>query len=375
MHKKLSGLFCFLFLVHCAQATEFYTEQLSISNKTPYLYIKIPQKNEEIMAAGPTDATVIDNTFVLLDSWGSRLVYFDKQGNFLNSLALPKHTYFERIVRDRDNSLFVLGAEEDINSKHMMVLHIQNGMIREKARLQITENFINEIIPDDDGLFMNRKEEYIDRQKLAEACDDCQEKVLEEMIVHIKDKINRNCLSCEPKPTNGIRVNGLLYRLEQKTNQPLIIGNKKMPLLFYPQAKDNYSKIIQVDEDGTVWVENIIRLDAYLGLTYVWKINQSGKIAALYRFAADTEERGTIWPMKNNIIVSNNGVVYGITANKEQLKFRRLKAFSLKEMRDLSKKLDPILLKKKLNQQTMEEKFTRSAHGELTTGICHRVTS
>lgn len=212
MPKKLFGLFCFLLISSHAQASEFYTEQFTLSNKTPYLKITVPPKNIEMIASGPSDATVIDNTFVILDTWNSGLAFFDKQGNFLKRIPLPTNAHFERVVRDEDNSLFVLGAFENINSNQTMVVHIQNGVITEKTILPISEYRIENIIPDDYGLFMERTEEHLDRQKLSEASDDDLDQVMDKMIVHIEDRISRTCISCEPKSADGISSNKLLYR-------------------------------------------------------------------------------------------------------------------------------------------------------------------
>lgn len=50
MHKKIIGLYSFLFLSPCVHASEFYTEQFILSNQPPHLHIVIPRYG---IAAGP----------------------------------------------------------------------------------------------------------------------------------------------------------------------------------------------------------------------------------------------------------------------------------------------------------------------------------
>lgn len=159
--------------------------------------------------------------------------------------------------------------------------------------------------------------------------------------------------------------------VNKENNQSLLIGNQKVPLLFYPHANKNYSEIIQVDKDGTAWIKNSISFSGYERITYVWKINKLGKIVALYRLTSNTKDYGTIWPVEHNIIVSNDGMVYWMTSNRQQLQFRQLKAFSLKKMQNLAKVLDPgLLLKKQTTPKSSEEKSTKLTLDELTTGRC-----
>ena len=183
MCKKLIEIFCFLFISNLSVASELYTQQFVISNKTPYLHINTTQKG--MIPSGPTDATVIDNTFVILDSFGAGVSFFDDHGKFLNRIFLPKKVKFEHIVRDIDNSLFVLGTD----SEQTRIVHIQNGVITEKSIHKITKNYINNIIPDDYGLFMERTETHFDQQKFDEArrqdCEGCLDKALDEMEISI----------------------------------------------------------------------------------------------------------------------------------------------------------------------------------------------
>ncbi len=325
-------------------AAELYTQQFMISNKTPYLHINTSQKG--MIPLGPTDATVIDSTFVILDSFGAGVSFFDNQGKFLNRIRLPKKVRFEHIVRDRDNSLFVLGMD----SEQTMIIHIKNGAITEQSIQKITKNAINNLIPDDYGLFMERNETHFDQQKFDEArrqgCEGCLDNALNEMEIYVRDSVNRYCISCEPKPTDGASVNGLIYRINN-ANQTLSIGKKEVPLILYAQYKTNYLEIIQVDKNGTAWVENAINLDGHKWFTYVWKVNKLGEIVAMYRFPSDMESNTTLWPMKHDIIVSNDGKVYAMTSNKQHFKFIQLNALSLKDMQHLAKDLDPVLLLKK----------------------------
>ena len=150
MYKKSLGLYCLLFS-NLLLASDLYTPQLVLSNKTPGLTIKFPPSVQDAgMPVGPTDATVIDNKFVVLDTYGSGVSFFDSHGALLKKVSLPHGIQFQNIVRDRDNSLYVFGTD----SEHTRVVHIQNEVITEQAVYKTARHFINYIIPDDYGLIM-----------------------------------------------------------------------------------------------------------------------------------------------------------------------------------------------------------------------------
>jgi len=70
----------------------------------------------------------------------------------------------------------------------------------------------------------------------------------------------------------------------------------------------NAYDILQVDEDGTAWVENLIMFDDD-SIIYIWKVNKLGEILGIYRFSGDKESSSTKWPMQHQVIVSNDGKV------------------------------------------------------------------
>lgn len=333
----MMGLCCLLF-TNILMASNLYTPQLTFSNKTPDLTIKFPMPGrEEGMPIGPTDATVIDNTFVVLDSYGSKVSFFDSNGTLLKSVPLPKGIQFQNIVRDKDNSLFVLGTGTD----QTKLIHIQNEVITEESVYKTpdkrTNRYIDYILPDDYGLIMIGSE-----VPSTPKIDDV------EIAVH--DRIDRNCVSCQPKPVKGAQVRGVLYRITSGKNSSFFIGKKEIPLKLYPKLGMNSYEIIQVDQDGTAWINNTIMVNG-TPLTYVWKVEKDGKILGIYRFASDTEFTGMEWLMKRQIIVSNDGKVYGLTSNKKQFKFILLTSLPVEEMKLHAKQLDPVLFKKKnLNQ-------------------------
>lgn len=346
MTKQLTTLL-FLLLAHYASAAELYTQEFAIPTKNPYLRTSTTLK--EGTPLGPAETAVVDNTFAILDSWGSGLVFYDNQGNFLKRISLPGMAHYQHIVRGRDKSLFVLGRTKDgPGSSNTIILRVQNEMITEKATHKISKDYIDNIVVDDNGLYIDSiKRDYDDDKLMAlyrQNCEECMQKFLDDIL--IKVSINPNCISCKPKPTHGINVNGLLYRINFVINPSLAIGNKKIYLKFYQECKHCSLEIIQVDQDSTAWIENSINNYDHVWLSYMWKVNKEGKVLAIYRFASDTEERGTLWPTLHEIMVSNDGAVYAITSDKKQIKFRRLKAFSLKEMQDIAQKLDPILIAK-----------------------------
>lgn len=78
-------------------------------------------------------------------------------------------------------------------------------------------------------------------------------------------------------------------------------------------------------------------------LNYVWKVNKLGEILGIYRFASDNESSSTKWPMQHQLIVSNDGKVYGLISNKEHFKFTLLKSLSVEEMKHRAKELDSVL--------------------------------
>lgn len=352
MYIKSLGLCCLLFS-NLLLASDLYTPQLVLSNKTNNLTIKFPPSNREAgMPIGPTDAAVIDNTFVVLDTYGSGVSFFDSNGTFLKRVSLPKDIQFHNIVRDRDNSLYVFGTD----SEHTKVVHIQNEVITEQTVYKTKKHYINYIIPDDYGLIMMGSEVPLSLK-------------IDDVPVAIQDRIDRNCISCEPKPVDGVQVGGLLYRVTPGKNSSFFIGNKEIPLKLYANFGVNSYEIIQVDQDGTAWIDNSIMLNGP-PLTYVWKVNKLGEILGVYRFASDTELSATQWPMQRQLIVSNDGKVYGLISNKEHFAFNLLKPLSVAEMKRRAKELDSVLFKKKeFNSKKTQELSTLPAE-ELTTAGC-----
>jgi hypothetical protein len=311
-------------------ASELYSPQLVLSNKTQDLTILFPSPGPESgFPLGPTDATVIDKTFVVLDTYGSEVAYFDFNGTLLKRVHLPKNIQFKNIVRDRDNSLFVFGN----NTDQTMVVHIQNEVITEQAVYKTKDKTINRyisyILPDDDGLIMM-------------GSDVPSVPKINEVAVPFQDRIDRSCISCQPKPVEGAQVGGLLYQTTFEKNSLFFIGKKEIPLKLYPKFSMNSYEIIQVDQDGTAWIDNLITINGS-SLTYVWKVNKPGNVLGIYRFTSDTESRGTQWPMQRELIVSNDGKVYGLTSNKKQFKLAMLTPLSVEEMKLRSKELDSML--------------------------------
>ncbi len=275
MYKKSFGIYCLLFS-NVLMASDLYTPQLVLSNKTPGLTIKFPSPVPDAgMPVGPTDATVIDNRFIVLDTYGSGVSFFDSHGALLKKVSLPHDIQFQNIVRDRDNSLYVFGTD----SEHTRVVHIQNEVITEQAVYKTARHFINYIIPDDYGLIMMGSEAPSSLK-------------IGDLPVAIQDRIDRDCISCEPKSVEGVQVGGLLYHISPGKNSSFFIGKKEIPLKLYKNFGMNSYEIIQVDQDGTAWIDNSIMLNGP-PLTYVWKVNKLGKILSIYRFASDTESSST----------------------------------------------------------------------------------
>ena len=233
MYKKSLGLYCLL-VSNLLMASDLYTPQLVLSNKTPGLTIKFPSPVPDSgMPVGPTDATVIDNKFVVLDTYGSEVSFFDSHGTLLNRVSLPQDIQFQNIVRDRDNSLYVLGTD----SEHTRVVHIQNEVITEqtvykKISYKTTSHYIDYVIPDDYGLIMIGSE-VPSRPKV------------DDVSVAIQDRIDRDCISCEPKSVKGVQVGGLLYHISPG-NLSFFIGKKEIPLKLYKKFESNLYQIIQV---------------------------------------------------------------------------------------------------------------------------------
>lgn len=329
MHKIYLGLYCLLFS-NLLMASDLYTPQLVLSNKTPGLTIKFPPPVPDAgMPVGPTDATIIDNRFVVLDTYGSRVSFFDSDGTFLKSVSLPQGIQYQNIVRDRDNSLYIFGTD----SEHTRVVHIQNEVITEQTVYKTKRHYIDYIIPDDYGLIMMGSEPPSSLK-------------IGELPVAIQDRIDRNCIACEPKSVEGVQVGGLLYHISSGKNPSFFIGKKEIPLKLYKKFELNSYEITQVDPDGTAWINNFIMINNF-PLTYIWKVNKLGEILNIYRFASDTESSSTQWPMQRQFIVSNEGKVYGLISDKEHFKFTLLKPLSVEEMKRRAKELDSVLFKKK----------------------------
>ena len=333
MYKKALWLGGLLF-TNTLMASSLYALQLVFSNKTPNLTIKFPIPGPEAgFPVGPTDATVIDHTFIVLDTYGSGVAYFDFNGTLLKRVPLPKDIQFQNIVRDRDNSLFVFGADKD----RTKVIHIQNEIITEQAVYKSTNKtirrYLSYILPDDYGLIMV-------------GSDVPAVPKVDEVAVPFQNRIDRSCITCPTKPVKGAQVDGLLYHTTFDKDSLFFIGKKEIPLKFYPKFSMNSYEIIQVDQDGTAWIDNLITVNGS-SLTYVWKVNKQGEILGVYRFASDTDSRGTQWPMQRELIVSNDGKVYGLISNKKQFKLALLTPLSVGEMKRRAKELDANLFKKK----------------------------
>ncbi|RUR06573.1 hypothetical protein [Legionella sp. km772] len=353
MYKKAVGLSCLLF-TNILMASSLYIPQLVFSNKTSNLTIRYPIPGPESgYPIGPTDATVIDNTFVVLDTYGSSVAYFDFNGALLKRISLPRDIQFQNIVRDRDNSLFVFGTDKD----RTKIIHIQNEVITEQAVYQLTDKkisrYISYILPDDYGLIMVGSEVPA-RPKV------------DEVAVEFQNRIDRTCITCLYKPVKGPQVGGLLYHTTSAKDSLFFIGKKEIPLKLYPKVSMNSYEIIQVDQDGTAWVDNLITVNGST-LTYVWKVNKQGEILGVYRFASETESRGTPWPMQRELIVSNDGKVYGLISNKNQFKLALLTPLSLDEMKIRAKELDALLFKKK---DLKSKKRREGSSLEYSTALC-----
>lgn len=90
------------------------------------------------------DAAVLDNAFILLDTCSFGVSFFDAQGTLRKRVTLPQGIYFQNIVRDRDNSVYVMGT----NGEQTHVVHIQNDVLTEQAVYQKGRLFIHAVIPD-----------------------------------------------------------------------------------------------------------------------------------------------------------------------------------------------------------------------------------
>jgi hypothetical protein len=352
MHKKSLGLCCLLFS-NILMASGLYTPQLVLSNKTDGLTIKFPPPVEDAgMPVGPTDATVIDNKFVVLDTYGYGVSFFDFNGTLLKKVALPRNIQFQNIVRDKDNSLFVFATD----TNHTWVVHIQNEVITERTVYKTKRRYIHYVIPDDYGLIMMGSE------VLSRPKDD-------DLPIAIQERIDRNCISCKPKSVKGIQVGGILYRITPGKNSAFFIGKKEIPLKLYPKFGMNAYEIIQVDQDGTAWIDNSI-ISNGPPITYVWKVNKAGEILGIYRFASDEEVSTTQWLMQRELIVSNDGKVYGLISNKKQFKFTLLKPLSVEEMKLRAKKLDSVLFKKEEVKSNKTKEVSKLQSEGLSTVGC-----
>lgn len=327
-----------LLVSNLAIGSDLYTSQLVLSTKTDALTIKFPLPGLDTgMPVGPNDATVIDNKFVVLDTYGSGVSFFDFNGTLLKRVSLPEDIQFQNIVRDRDNSVYVFGTD----SARTKVVHIQDESIVEQTVYKTTRHYIDYIIPDDYGLVMKGTEIPPIRSN-----DNSSDEGLNEVSIPFLDRIDRNCLSCEPKPAKGLHIGGLLYRITTGKNPSFFIGKKEIPLKLNLKFGMNSYEIIQVDQNGTSWIENLVMFDND-SITYVWKVNKFGEVLGIYRFASDKEISSTEWLMKHQVIVSNDGKVYGLISNKKQFKLVLLKSLSVEEMKLRANKLDSVLFKKK----------------------------
>lgn len=360
MSKKLLGVFYFFLATNIASAMPEPTVlEFSLSHQNPHLHIDVPSKKQiDIRATGPNDYTVVDDRFVILDTYGYGISIFDNQGKFLKRISLPKNTLFNRIIRDRDNSLFVFGSTWGRNSEGSMseqtrIVHIQNDIIVEKSTIKIKEGNILNIVSDDIGFFLIRAEEDVYGENI---------------------EINRKCISCEPKSASGITVNGILYRgkdVETGKNPSIYIDGKEVPLILKQEHIKSYVDIMQVDMDGTVWVRNPLELDDDHWVTYVWKVNHFGEISAVYRFAQDPKTPYFWDTNSHDILIGNKDNLYVMVPTKKDLQFIRLKPFSLKEMQRISQNLDKsFLLKKSFIPKPPKELLSKLISNDSVPSAC-----
>lgn len=253
-----------LLFMHSAYAKRMFI----LPNETSYITISKPSLSE-VPASGPSDFVVLNEHVVILDSDNHAISYFSLTGKLIKRLVLPKG-YYQRLIKDRDGTLFAF-ANQGLGTK---VVKISNT-VQEKEIHANLDNLISHLVVDDFGVFF-------------EAQNRLNLNVLNEHshgFVHIKQRIDRLCFSCDPQRANDPMINGKRYRIDyegKNGEKPILLIDKQRVALIY-DAKNAGTRIEQIDKDGTAWVKQSIFTRQDTVETYVLQISPTGVLDSLYK--------------------------------------------------------------------------------------------
>jgi hypothetical protein len=298
-------------------------------------FLHMTSTGEEVPAMGPTDFTIIDDEFAVLDSLQSSIVFLKQNGVFLKRIQLSQG-YYERLVRLRDKT-FLAFAQLDVHETKMVHLN-REGIIEERIIHAPLSNFATHLLVDDLGLFMEIHGELPDLKHLNLASN--QSLILKKSKDLFQQKqllrIMQECLTCSPVSAQGALVNGAIYNIKfakaYGREPSLFIGERQIALdLLHPHG---HTRLEQIDIDGTAWVNESIFINDYPE-SYLWKINSSGEILAVYHEPhIDADDF-----VNHSLAISDTGRVYWMGANKKGLMFQTVNPLSLQEQKRLLKTL------------------------------------
>jgi hypothetical protein len=302
-----------------------------LPNQTPV--VSITPAQEEVPMTGPTDFTVIGDVFAVLDSNRHRIVFLNKEGQFLKHLALPKG-YYQRLVRLRDDTLV---AFAELDSGQSKMVHTNLDEVLEEQLIDATlANFSSHLLVDDRGLFMEIHGELDKNQRFSLLHHD-KASILDLSQTLLKQRrtlrIKQECFNCKPVPAHGTIIHGLSYRIDFAKpfgNEPkLYIGNHPIPLDNVHQH--GHTGLEQVDADGTAWVYESIFFNEKEPDTYLWKIDVSGKrLAAFHGPKTDSEEY-----VEHSVAIGHDGRVYWMGGGQTGLSIQELKPLSAAQYQEL----------------------------------------
>lgn len=296
-----------------------------LPNQNPYVHSTLAK--EEVPMTGPTDFTVIEDVFAVLDSNRNSIVVLNKEGDFLKRIVLP-HGYYQRLIRLRDNTL-VAFAELGVGQSKMVHTNL-DGILDEQLIDATLANFSSHLLVDDSGLFMEIHGE-LDKNQLISQQQKDKSLILSLSQTLLKQRraqrIKQHCLSCKPVPAQDAIIHGLRYRIDFAQpfgNEPtLYIGHH--PIQLDNRHQHGHTGLEQVDADGTAWVYESIFLKKEMPDTYLWKIDASGKrLAAFHAPRTDSDDY-----VEHPVAISNDGRVYWMGGGKTGLLFQELKPLSL----------------------------------------------
>jgi len=307
--------------------SEYDEIAFKLNNQTPYLKISNNQQ-AEVSAFGPSDFVVFKGLVAVLDSDGSQISFFNKSGKYVKNIELPKG-FYQRLIRDRNNNLYAFAN----NGLSTSIVKIGEQVVEQKQIEGSLDNIISQAFVDDYGIFFKQNKlintALIDEINKTNLPSPSLLKEIKAQAYPQGQSIKRDCFVCKVANKVEASVNGVSYQIKYQTDKgespSLMIGNKEVKLNH--RFKNAGTRIEQVDNDGTAWIEQSIFLNRQTVKTYVFKITASGEIQSIYRLP-------TIHPddyVQHQIAISDEGELWFMAGQPSGLFFSIIQSLSKEE--------------------------------------------